>query len=113
MPPHPTVYARRSLLPRIGGFRTDLAMANDFECCLRWFVTHRLRARHIPRVLVRMRLGGESNRTWRNVLKQNICIQQALRWNGLSPHPLYLLLKGLEKTRQFCGTNMARHSQDP
>ena len=101
MPPHPTLYVRHSLLPRIGGFRLDLSMANDFECCLRWLSTHRLRVRHIPQVLVCMRLGGESNRSWRNVFRQNACIQQALRWNNMAPHPLFPVLKILIKGRQY------------
>jgi glycosyltransferase involved in cell wall biosynthesis len=101
MPPHPTLYIRRSCIDRFGGFRLDLAMANDFEFCVRYFASHRIRYRHIPKVLVRMRLGGESNRTWSNVMKQNWCIQRALRMHGLTPHPLYPVLKALDKGRQF------------
>ncbi len=101
MPPHPTLYLRRSVVARHGGFRLDLPMANDFEFCVRYLARHRIRCRHIPRILVRMRLGGESNRSLRNVVRQNLCIQQALAWNGLLPHPLYPLLKALDKGRQF------------
>lgn len=101
MPPHPTVYMRRHLLSRIGGFRLDMAMANDFEFCVRYFAKYRIRSGHLNRVMVKMRLGGESNRSWRNVWRQNVCIQQALRLNGLAPHPLYPLVKGLDKGRQF------------
>lgn len=101
MPPHPTLYMRRDRIVSHGGFRLDLRMANDFEFCVRHFARHRLRYRHIPKVLIKMRLGGESNKSWRNILHQNLCIQRALQLNGLSPHPLYPLLKILDKGRQF------------
>lgn len=101
MPPHPTLYIRRRIIERLGGFRLDLPMANDFEFCVRYLARHRIRCRHIPRVLVRMRLGGESNRSWRNIVRQNLCIQTALRLNGLAPHPLYPVAKLLDKGRQF------------
>lgn len=101
MPPHPTLYMRRSRILSHGGFRLDLDMASDFEFCVRHFVRHRLSYRHIPRILIKMRLGGESNKSWRNILHQNLCIQRALRLNRLSPHPLYPLLKTLDKGRQF------------
>lgn len=101
MPPHPTLYVRGNVLRRFGGFRLDLPMANDFEFCARYIASHRVRYRHMPHTLVKMRLGGESNRSLRNIALQNFCIFRALRLNGIIPHPLYPLAKALDKGRQF------------
>jgi len=45
--------------------------------------------------------GHESGRQYRHPLRQNLCIQTALRLNGLAPHPLYPVAKLLDKGRQF------------
>jgi len=101
MPPHPTLYIRRHCLDQFGHFRLDLPMANDFEFCVRFLAIHRISCLYIPKVLVRMRLGGESNRSWRNVILQNRCIHRALAINHILPNPLYPLAKLLDKARQF------------
>lgn len=101
MPPHPTFYVRRSLLERHGPFRLDLAMANDFEFCARWLARGRVRARYIPRILVKMKMGGESNRSWRNVIRQNVCIFRALRLNQMSMSLLLPIVKFCDRARQF------------
>jgi glycosyltransferase involved in cell wall biosynthesis len=58
MPPHPTFFVRRTVYERYGGFRLDLGSAADYEFMLRVLVKHRMKAVYLPRVLVRMRVGG-------------------------------------------------------
>ncbi|MBA3685209.1 MAG: glycosyltransferase [Planctomycetes bacterium] len=100
-PPHPTFYARRSTYQRLGTYHQDLWIANDFELMTRFLVRHRVRARYIPAVLVRMRLGGVSNRTVGGVIEQNRDIVRALRRNGLAPSPLAPLVKALVRVREY------------
>ncbi len=106
MPPHPTFYLRRALYERLGGFDTRYRIAADYDLMLR--VLSRLPGRvvYLPRVLVRMRLGGESNRSLPSIAHKSWEDYQALRRNGLGgPAGLGALAalawKNLSKVPQF------------
>ena len=82
-PPHPTFFVRRSVYERLGGFDLDLPIGNDVELMMRFLEVHRIKARYLPKTLVTMRLGGVTNRSMRNIVRQNIEIVSALRRHGL------------------------------
>ncbi len=83
MPPHPTLFLRRSVLLRWGLFDTRYRIAADYDAVLRYFGRGGLRAAYIPRVLVKMRLGGESNRSLARILHKSREDYTALRRNGV------------------------------
>ncbi len=85
MPPHPTVYVRRSIYEQFGGYRTDLGSAADYECMVRLMFKAGIRVGYVPKVLVRMRLGGKSNSSIANRMKANRSDRQAWLENGLRP----------------------------
>ena len=68
---------------------------------LRMMVKNQIAVSFIPEVLVKMRIGGKSNRSWRNRRQANI--EDALAWklNGLRTPPLLRLTKPLRKVGQF------------
>ncbi len=68
-PAHPAFFARRDLLLKTGGFRAKLALAADYELMFRVLYTPGFTSRYLPRILVRMRVGGASNNGWRSVLQ--------------------------------------------
>jgi len=70
-PPHPSVFIRRAIHITYGVFDTRFRVAADYELWLRLLLVHRLTAAYIPRVLVRMTLGGNSNRSIRNIIRGN------------------------------------------
>ncbi len=101
--PHPTFYVRRRLLEQHGGFDLRFRVAGDAELMIRLLERHRIRVRYLPEVLVRMRVGGVSNRSVHNVLRGNAEIIEALRKNGLPAPSLagLLLRKVALKGRQY------------
>lgn len=103
MPPHPTVFVRSSVYRKMGTFRTDLAISADYELMLRLFLSGQVVSRYLPRVLVNMRTGGESNRSLERICTKSREDFQAMRWNGFSRLGAGrgLLLKNLRKIRQF------------
>lgn len=102
MPPHPTLFLRRSAYQRIGPFRTDLRIAADYEFMLRAFHLGRLRVRYLPEVITRMRLGGASNASVRNILRKTSEDLRAWQLNGLSAYALpAVILKNVSKLPQF------------
>ena len=79
VPPHPTFYVRRHVYERYGRFDLNYRLAADFELMLRFLEKHRIRSVYIPRVLVKMRLGGATNQSLANIFKQNVEIYRSAR----------------------------------
>ena len=101
MPPHPTLYVRRSLYQTHGGFETRYRIAADYDLILRLFSgLHESQVVYLPEVLVRMRAGGASNRSLRNILRKSTEDYRALRSNGVGGLGA-LAWKNLSKLRQF------------
>jgi glycosyltransferase len=81
-PPHPSFFVRREVYKKLGGFKTELRIAADYEFMLRVLHKNRCSVHYLPEVLVKMRTGGASNRSALNVLKANFECYQAWRMNG-------------------------------
>jgi len=84
-PPHPTFYVRRRVFELCGVFDESYRIASDVEFMMRVLEVHRVRVRYLPELLVKMRTGGVTNRSWRNIVRQNREIWQALERHGLRP----------------------------
>jgi glycosyltransferase involved in cell wall biosynthesis len=102
MPPHPTVYLRRSVIEQWGGFDTDFRIAADYDAMLRYLARGKIRLAYIPEVLVKMRVGGESNRSLIRILRKSREDYAALRRNGVGGIGA-LVWKNLSKLPQFLG----------
>jgi glycosyltransferase involved in cell wall biosynthesis len=100
MPPHPSFYVRRSVYERLGAFDTSYHIAADYDCMLRFLGRGRIRVAYIPEVLVKMRVGGTSNRSIRNIIQKSREDYRALRNNGIGGLGS-LLIKNFQKLPQF------------
>lgn len=100
MPPHPTLFLRRSVIERWGGYDTSFRIAADYDTILRYFGQGRIRPAYIPRVLVKMRLGGESNRSLGRIWLKTREDYRALQRNGVGGVGA-LVWKNLGKVGQF------------
>ena len=101
MPPHPTFFVRKRVYEQYGDFDLDFPIAADYELMLRFILKHRISVGYIPRVLVRMSVGGQSNRSLSNIVKANLEVWRAWRKNGLSFGFFVPVLKPARKVVQF------------
>jgi glycosyltransferase len=101
MPPHPTFFVRRKIYEQYGGFNLKLGTAADYELMLRFLVRYKISTSYIPEVLVKMRIGGQSNATLRRRFVANRMDRNAWAVNGLKPYPWTLLMKPLSKIGQY------------
>lgn len=101
MPAHPTFYVRRAVYQEFGGFDLQFRFQADFELALRLLEVHRIRSVYIPRVLVKMRIGGATNNNLVNILKGNLEAYRACRKNGIAVTPIFMLRKILSRIPQF------------
>jgi glycosyltransferase len=101
MPPHPTFFVRRSIYEKYGFFNLELGSAADYELMLRFLLEHRVTTAYIPKVLVKMRLGGVSNASIKNRLKANLMDRKSWEINRLQPYPWTLWMKPIRKIPQY------------
>lgn len=101
MPAHPTFYAKRELFDKFGGFNTLFRISADYELMLRFLFKYGCSSKYIPHVLVKMKMGGESNRSLSNRLKANNEDRKAWAVNGLHPKFYTRIMKPLRKLNQF------------
>ena len=102
MPPHPTLFVRRHVFETHGAYDTQYRIAADYDAVLRWFGKAGITSAYIPEVLVKMRVGGESNASLAKILRKSREDYRALRANrvgGLGT----LIAKNLSKLPQFFG----------
>ena len=100
MPPHPALFIRREVFEAHGGYDTRYRIAAEYEAIVRWFGKGAIRAAYIPEVLVKMRLGGVSNRSLGHIWRKSCEDLQALRSNGVGGIGS-LAFKNLGKIEQF------------
>lgn len=93
MPAHPALFMRRRVFQRVGPFRTDYRIAGDYEFVARAFRSGQLCYRHLPEVVVHMRVGGVSTGGLRNTLLLNREVLRACRENGIRTNALMILSK--------------------
>lgn len=101
MPPHPSFYARRALFNRYGVYNPEYGSATDYELMLRFIHSNKAKVYYLNKVLVKMLVGGVSNKSvinrikaWRNDFK-------AMKTNGILFPYISIILKPFRKITQF------------
>lgn len=97
---HLPFFAKRELYEKYGNYNTDLKIAADFEIMLRYMERYSVSVSTIPEVIGRMRVGGVSNRSLKNILEGNREIRYAFKLNGISVSPFYTIKRLFQKTLQ-------------
>jgi len=102
MPAHPTLFIKRKTFNKVGVFDTALKYQSDLQFCARLFEIHKIRSLYIPKLWVRMRLGGVTNNSLANMLKGNWESYLALRKLGMTRDPVsYFSIKFSSRLRQY------------
>ena len=71
MLPHPTFFVKKYIYHRYRLYDTSLKSAADYEMILRLLYKENIVIYYIPMILVNMRVGGKSNRSFWNRLRAN------------------------------------------
>lgn len=100
MPPHPTVFVRRSVYDRFGAFDTRYRVSGDYDAMLRFFQNDELKFAYLPRVMVRMTAGGISNGSLLNISRKSLEDVQIARRNKVGG-VLTICAKNLRKLPQL------------
>jgi glycosyltransferase involved in cell wall biosynthesis len=101
MPPHPTFYCKRELFDNLGLYSLDYGTAADYELMLRFMHQNRIPAYYLKKVMVKMKIGGASNKNINNRVKGIVNDFGAMKKNGISTPLFTILLKPVRKIWQF------------
>ncbi len=100
MPAHPTLYIRREIYNDIGLFKINYKISADYEFVLRFFSKNNYKSVYIPEVITKMRLGGESNKSLKNILLKSKEDLHAMKQNKVGG-VFTLIWKNVSKIPQF------------
>ena len=101
-PPHPTFFVRRTVYERFGDFNLTFRIAADVDLMMRLLEVHKLHVKYVSDIWVKMRMGGTTNKNWRNIWLQNKEVLRALKSHGLSANLLrYFSHKTWSRGLQF------------
>lgn len=101
MPAHPTLFLKREVYEKHGSFNTIYKIAADYDLMLRIFGDKKLTFKYIPEVITKMRVGGASNRSLKNIKLKSTEDFRALKANGMKNPLKILAYKNLSKLQQF------------
>ncbi len=109
MPPHTALYVTRAVYEKArlaNGqyFDTSFTRAADYDFMMRILVKLKIHPAYLPRVLVKMRVGGVSNRSIRNLFWKSREDYRAIRRNYIGGFNT-LLAKNFRKLPQFFNPN--------
>lgn len=90
-PAHPTFYARKECFEKSGSFDIGYQVSADFELMLRFLEKEKYSSNYIPENLVKMRIGGESTNSIKNIIKGNKFVLKAFKKNGFKVPKLYII----------------------
>jgi len=99
MPPHPTFYAKKELYNQFGDFNTKYKISADYDLMLR-FLTKNISVKFIPETIIKMRVGGISNKNIKSILNKSKEDLSAMRNNKVGGF-LTLVRKNTSKISQF------------
>lgn len=100
MPPHPTVFIKKSVFKKIGKYKTNYQISSDYDFLVRVLRKKNIKKIYIPKILVNMRIGGVSNNSIKNLFKKSIEDFKIIKANKIGGF-LTLLNKNFSKIGQF------------
>ncbi|NRR91041.1 glycosyltransferase [Winogradskyella undariae] len=100
MPAHPTLYLKKSIYDKYGLFDLKYKIAADYDFILRIFRQENLSFFYLPKTIVKMRIGGASNKNLKNILQKSKEDYRAIKTNHIG-NWLTVLLKNVSKLKQF------------
>jgi len=100
MPPHPTYFMKRDRYRDWSVFNLDYKISADYDSLLRYLWCNKAKLAYLPKTITKMRVGGASNRSLKNIILKSMEDVKIIKLNGLF-WPVTLLFKNLSKLPQF------------
>jgi glycosyltransferase len=99
MPAHPTLFLKKDVYDKYGKFDLNFKIAADYDFMLR-VLKSGIKVEYIPKIMYKMRVGGESNKSIKNIILKSKEDLKALKKNKVGGI-FTLIIKNLSKIKQF------------
>ncbi len=100
MPPHPTVFIKSSILKKIGSYNLNYKISSDYDFLIRALSNKSIKKYYLPKILIKMRIGGKSNNSLKNLINKSLEDYEIIKKNNLGGI-FTLFRKNYSKIRQF------------
>ena len=100
-PPHPTLYVKREIYDKYGGFDLNLNVSADFDLMLRFFEKYKIKTKYLEQTIVKMRYGGESTGSLKKIIEGNINVMKSFKNNDIPVSIFYPFFRIFSKLPQF------------
>ncbi|MFD1016338.1 glycosyltransferase family 2 protein [Winogradskyella rapida] len=100
MPAHPTLYVKKQVYDAYGAFNVSFKIAADYDFILRIFKQTDLKFFYLPKTIVKMRVGGASNKSIKNIILKSKEDYRAISSNNIG-NWWTIFLKNVSKIKQF------------
>ena len=104
MPPHPALFLKKEVYQKHGSFNLSYKIAADYDFMLRILKDDTLTFSYLPKLFVKMRIGGASNKSLKNIIQKTKEDYRAITSNKIG-NWLTLILKNFSKIKQFFQTS--------
>jgi len=99
-PPHTSIFLKKKIFNIVGYYKTKYRISSDYDFILRLFKNNRFKYKYLQKILIGMRIGGDSNK-FNNLLIKSYQDFQILKRNKIKFSLLVVLFKILRKIPQF------------
>ena len=100
MPAHPTFFLKKSVYEKHGLFNLNYSISADYDFMMRVLSDKSLKFGYLPKVITKMRVGGESNRSLKNIILKIKEDYMIIKRNNIGNF-LTLIRKNTSKFKQF------------
>jgi len=100
MPPHPTVFLKKNVFNKIGYYNTNFKISSDYDFLIRVFKNNDIKKKYVKKTLVKMRIGGKSNSSIKNIINKSLEDLSIIKKNKIGGF-LTLFNKNFSKINQF------------
>ncbi len=102
-PAHPAFFVKKQIYDKYGTFDLKYSIAADFELMLRFLEKYNVSSFYLEEFILKMRLGGESNRSFSNIRKGNKEIIDAFKKHQIKIPFYYTYKRWMAKLFQHFG----------
>lgn len=100
-PAHPTFFVKKEIYEKYGLFNLNYKIAADYEIMLRFLEKNKISTQFLDEYLIKMRIGGESNQSIKNIISANKECYKVWKDNGLQVSKFFVLKKLFKKALQI------------
>jgi glycosyltransferase involved in cell wall biosynthesis len=104
MPAHPTLFLKKEIYDTYGLFSLSYKIAADYDFILRVFKQKNLKFFYLEKTFIKMRVGGASNKSFKNIVQKTKEDFKAIKANNIGGFGT-ILLKNITKVKQFIPKN--------